>query len=303
MCAYNQMLWGPLNLLLFAGLAPLFEGLIRKITARVQSRQGPPLLQPYYDLLKLLGKENMDPSGGWPFRLAPAVALASILAVVLILPVAGKETFLTPRTDMITLVYLLTLGGVATLMGALASKSTFALIGASREMITMIMIEPLMVMMMLPAVIKYQSLDMGTILYGGAINYSWTFIILILVGLLALQAFVAKQPFDIAEAEIELAGGPLIEYTGPNLAFFKFYLMIKQLFYAYLLSAIFIPLLNSGSFYLDLLVQLLEITAVFVLIALLSSTNPRFRIDQALRYYAVLFLLALGSIGASLYIK
>ena len=56
------------NVILFLGLAPLYEGVLRRLAARVQSRRGPPLIQPYYDLFKLLGKERIDSAGTWPFR-------------------------------------------------------------------------------------------------------------------------------------------------------------------------------------------------------------------------------------------
>ena len=61
--AYTVILF---NLALFLLLAPFYEGVVRRLTARVQSRQGPPLLQPYFDLFKLLGKENLDAGGAWP---------------------------------------------------------------------------------------------------------------------------------------------------------------------------------------------------------------------------------------------
>jgi len=67
-----------LNVLLFALLAPFFEGVIRRVTARVQSRKGPPLLQPYFDVLKLLGKENLDSAGTWPFRTSMRCSMNSL---------------------------------------------------------------------------------------------------------------------------------------------------------------------------------------------------------------------------------
>ena len=71
-----DILYIAVNILVFLALAPLFEGVIRRITARVQSRQGPPIIQPYYDLLKLLGKQNMGP-GNFAFKIAPMMAMAS----------------------------------------------------------------------------------------------------------------------------------------------------------------------------------------------------------------------------------
>ena len=291
------------NLVLFLGLAPFFDGIVRRVTARVQSRQGPRLVQSYFDIFKLLGKENIDSVGILPFRLAPLVAFASMLSVIAILPVAGKATALTQYADAITLVYLLTLGGVAVLLGAFASKNIYALIGASREMTTMIMVEPILFMVLMLGVLKTGSLDLNAVIYGTAsADYGWPGIVMIVVSLFGLQAFVARQPFDIAEAEQELLGGPFIEYSGPNYALFKYYMLLKQMFYAYLPIAMFVPLVKSGNFVLDLAVQMVLTAVVFLLIGLLSSTHPRYRIDQALKYFAVLFLVALGAIGAAVVI-
>lgn len=290
------------NLLLFLALAPLFDGIVRRVAARVQNRQGPPLWQPLFDILKLLGKENIDPVGILPFRLAPLVAFASILCVVAILPVAGRATALTPYADTLSLIYLLTLGGVAVLVGAFSGKNVFALIGASREMTTMIMIEPILFMILLLGVLKSGSLDLTTVLHGTpAGDYGWAGLVMIVVALFALQAFVGRQPFDIAEAEQEILGGPFIEYSGPNYALFKYYLMIKQMFYAYLLIAVFSPPPHSGLLVIDLIAQMLLTSLVFLVIGLLGATHPRFRIDQALNYFAGLFFLALCAVAGTLF--
>jgi formate hydrogenlyase subunit 4 len=128
------------NIIIFLAFAPLFEGIVRKLTAKVQSRQGPPVIQPYYDLIKLLGKENFT-VGNWVFTLAPLMSFAAILSVICFIPLGYKTNFLTQYADVITIIYLLTMGGVSILLGALSSRNTFAMMGASREMVTMIMVE------------------------------------------------------------------------------------------------------------------------------------------------------------------
>jgi formate hydrogenlyase subunit 4 len=290
------------NVVIFIALAPLFEGIVRKITAKVQSRQGPPVTQPYYDIMKLLGKENIDSAGTWTFRVAPVIALTSILSVVALIPFGRQANFLTQYADVISIIYLLTLGGVAVLLGALSSRNTYALIGASREMITMIMVEPVLAMLFIIGAVKVKTLGIaaaiGSITSSG---YSISVVIMIIVYLMALQAFVGRQPFDIPEAEIEILEGPYIEYSGPNYALFKYYIMIKQMFYAALFVMAFNPIAPTGYYAADVAIQLVGIILVYVIIALVGSTNPRFRIDQAIKYYAVLILLSLGAIGLSAY--
>jgi len=286
------------NVLLFLLLAPLFEGVMRRVTARVQSRQGPPIVQPYYDLFKLLGKERINSAGNWAFKLAPLAAFASILAVVSLVPFGSKLNALGGRVDAVTVVYLLTLGGVSVLLGALASRNTFAAIGASREMVTMVMVEPVLAMTLILGAVRSHGLGLGPAVFGTAgLGYSVSTAVMLAAYLLALQAFVAKQPFDIAEAEIEVLEGPFIEYSGPDYALFRYYMMMKQMFYAWLFVAVFLPFLRTGSYAGDILTQLAGTLVVFIGIALVGSTNPRLRIDQAVKIYAVLILVALGAVG------
>lgn len=290
------------NIVVFLAFAPLFDGIIRKLIAKVHSRKGPPVIQPYLDILKLLGKENINSAGNWAFTLAPVLAFASVISVISFIPLGHKSTYLTQYADVITIIYLLTLGGVSILLGGLASKNTFAMIGASREMVTMIMVEPVLAMTFILAAVKVKSLGIDTTMLN-ALNsgYAWSVVVMIAAFLMALQAFVGRQPFDIAEAEIEILEGAYIEYSGPNLAMFKYYCMLKQMFYAALFVTVFVPYLNTGFYIADILVQLVEISLVFVLIALIGSTNPRLRIDQAVKYYAFLIVMSLCAIGLSVY--
>lgn len=297
-----KILYMIVNVLIFLALAPLFEGIIRKLTAKVQSRQGPPIVQPYYDLLKLLGKENLVADGNAAFKIAPMIAFASIVAAVAFLPFGAKPGVFDGYADIITVIYLLTLGGVSVLLGALSSKNTFASIGASREMITMIMVEPVLAMTLILGAIKLQSLSVSSAVAGiTAAGFGYSALVMCAVYLLALQAFVARQPFDIAEAEIEILEGPFIEYSGPNYALFKYYMMIKQMFYASLFVMAFVPFIVTEWYVINVVVQLVCVSVVYVLIALLGSTNPRLRIDQAIKYYSVLIVLALCAVGLSVY--
>jgi formate hydrogenlyase subunit 4 len=289
------------NVLVFVLLAPLFEGVIRKVTARVQSRKGPPVIQPYYDLLKLLGKQNLS-AGNIAFHIAPMVAMASILGVIVFLPLGYQANSLTKSADIITVVYLLTLGCVGVLLGALSSRNTYALIGLSREMITMIMVEPVLAMTFILGAVKVKSLGIAAAVFGVAAGgYRASVILMMASYLMALMAFVGRPPFDTAEAEVEILEGPFIEYSGPNYALFKYYLMLKQMFYAALFVIVFIPPLKTGFYGADVLIQLAFVLGVILVIALVGATNPRLRIDQAQKYYAVWIAASLTAVGLSVY--
>ncbi|HEK85793.1 MAG TPA: NADH-quinone oxidoreductase subunit H [Candidatus Aminicenantes bacterium] len=285
------------NLVFFLLLAPFLEGVMRKITARIQSRQGPPLYQPYLDLFKLLGKENLVSAKNWAFRLAPLLAFTSILAAVAILPLHGQENFLSQKADLMTLIYLLTLSGFSILIGALASGNPFGSVGASREMITIIMLEPVLAMTIILGALRSGTMTLSGALEGVASTKSFSYFLMLAVYLLALQAFVSRQPFDIPEAEVEILEGPYIEYSGPNYALFRYALNIKRMFYAWLLVNGFLSFLRPENYFLDLLLQTIVIILLFVLISVVGATHPRFRIDQAIKYYAFLIVLSLVAVG------
>src|SRR5512142_191223 len=111
-----SVLGGVANIALVLLVAPLCEGILRKVTARVQSRQGPPLWQPYFDLLKLLGKEDIE-SGQTPAmqRFAAYLSLATVLTLACLVPM-GSATPLNGAGDAVLVIYLLTLSGICTLL-------------------------------------------------------------------------------------------------------------------------------------------------------------------------------------------
>ena len=296
-----DMIYILVNIIVFLAFAPLFEGIVRKLTAKVQSRQGPPIVQPYYDLIKLLGKENLVVDN-WAFKIAPLFSFEAIVSVICFIPFGYKSNFLTYYADVFTVIYLLTMGGVSILLGALSSRNTYAMMGASREMVTMIMVEPVLAMTFFVGAVKVKSLAIDSTIFSVMnTGYSWAVVLMLVLYLMALQAFVGKQPFDIAEAEQEILEGPFIEYSGPNYALFKYAMMLKQMFYAALFVMVFVPFFNTGIYIVNIAVQLVLIALVYVVIALVGATNPRLRIDQAVKYYSVLIILSLGAVGLSVY--
>ena len=132
-----RLIAGAALMILVAGLAFLFEGVDRVVHARMQRRIGPPVFQPFLDLLKLLGKENIVPRRAvpWAFNGAPWVAAATMLLLFLYIPMGSLPPILGGEGDMILIIYLLGLSGVAMAVGGFASGNPIANVGAQREMI------------------------------------------------------------------------------------------------------------------------------------------------------------------------
>jgi formate hydrogenlyase subunit 4 len=294
-----MMVGGLLNAVAALLLAPLFEGGLRKLTARIQSRQGPPLRQPYFDVLKLLGKEDLE-SGETPWmqRFAVYLSLASALTLAFLVPM-GFTAPLNGAADAILLIYLLTLCGVGTLLAGLAAGSTYSLVGINREMMTMIVLEPLFAIAILVGAMHTQSFRLEAVLDGSvyvADGIPWSGLILLAVLLLAFQALVQRVPFDLSEAETEIMEGPLMEYSGPKLALLKQAQMVKLVLYSALFVALFAPWGSHLSFPWGVLLFWAKVAGLVILVTLVAATHARYRIDQAIRFFAGLLVMAFAAL-------
>ena len=295
--------FGVANVALTLAAAPLCEGIVRKVTARVQSRKGPPVLQPYYDLLKLLGKEDIE-AGEVPGmqRFAAYLALGATLTLATLVPMGGNVP-LSGWADAILLVYVLTLCGVSTLLAGLAAGSPYSLLGVSRGMMTMLTLEPILAVAVIVAAVRCGSLRLdavlGASLFAGTVWAPSAWVTLVVM-LLALQAFVERVPFDVAEAETEIMEGALVEYSGPKLALFKYARMVRLFAYAGLFVGLFSSLGRTWPYPLGVVAFLLQTLGLVLLVTLVGATHARYRVDQAIRYFGALLLAAVGALGLAL---
>jgi len=284
-----------LNVALALLLAPLYEGLMRKLKAAIHSRIGPPITQPYLDLFKLLGKEDLRTTGGMLYGAAPALTLGSVLLLALLVPMGARPPFAFAG-DIVVLLYVAAISAVLLMLTAFGSGSPYASVGSSREMMMMLSVEPVMVVALVVGALKAGTLATGDIIvwqleHGPTLSMA----IAGIAFLLALQAQAGKLPFDIPEADQEIMGGPLIEQSGPRLALFRWAMWSKQFVLAVLLVEVFLPWPGTGIFTLDLMLTLVKAFVVLVVVALVDAVNPRLRIDQAMGYY---LRVAFSSIAA-----
>jgi len=312
-----DVLWtvaGAVLVAAFGILAALFLlGVDRIVTARMQARIGPPLSQPLTDLKKLFTKENVVPANAipWLFNAAPLIALASAITILLYIPVGGFPPVLAGGGDLILVMYLLTIPALALVAGGFSSGSPYATVGAQREMVTMIAYEfPLAVVIIaiawklaaagIPLPFTLASIQAYPIwgLVGplGMIGA----LILFLVLLIVTPAELSRIPFDTPEAETELAGGVLVEYSGKNLALFTLTQGVKTVVMASLAVALFFPYRLSAVLpapaiirpVLDLAFFLVLVVLVaFVSVSVIRVSMARFRINQVVSVYWIYFSL------------
>jgi len=286
-----------LNVALALLLAPRYEGILRKLKAALHSRIGPPITQPFLDTLKLLGKEDLRTVRGTLYAVAPALSLASVLLLATLVPMGGAPP-LAFAGDIVVLVYVAAVSAVLLILTGYASGSPYASVGGSREMMTLLTVEPVVAVALVVGAMKARTLSTAGILAWSAGNGPT--ISMLLAGatlFLAVQAQAGKLPFDIPDADQEIMGGPLIEQSGPRLALFKLVLWIKQLLFALLLVELFFPWPRVGLLPVDLLFSLVKVLVVLVLVAVVDVVNPRLRIDQAMRYYVGVAFTSLAALA------
>ena len=256
----------------------------RKVTAKLQWRVGPPFAQPFYDVVKLLGKENLIPKNAEPivFILAPMLGLASITIVSLVLWLANitNSSFIG---DLIVISYLLLIPSLALMLGGFASGNPLAVTGASREMKLILGYELPYLFILLTVIVKSGLSIQLTALHNHAAILSVSGIIAFLVALLCIQAKLGLLPFDLAEAETELMEGAYIEYSGTLFAIYK----LTQAMALFTLPVFLITLFLGGMKFTGwgIVFTLLKFLVILVLIIVIKNTNPRIRIDQGVKFF------------------
>ena len=273
--------------LLFTAAAGLLTSWVdRKVTAMVQMRVGPPLLQPFYDLRKFFIKETCVPAGGATglFLLAPLIGFAGVTLASMILWRSLIDSEATFVGDLIVLFYLLMLPALGVVLGAFASRNPLSSIGGSREIQLMMAYELPLVIVVLVPVIQAGSIRMGDLVtQTPAASLSGA--LALLAGIACVQAKLTIVPFDMPEAETELSGGAFIEYSGPPLGVFKLTRAMMLFTMPVFLVALFFGGLATAP---GIAPKLWGLLAWFVLVALtvvIRNTTPRVRTDQAVKFF------------------
>ena len=291
----------------------LYRGVDRKLVAHMQGRVGPPVIQPFRDVQKLLMKENIIPDGAisWLFTAAPFVCLITSALLLLYIPLFGQEALLGGYGDAILIIYLLILPSLALVLAGFASSSPYATVGAQREMVIMMSYElPLAITVVSLAWRIGHAADNPFMFSTIAGTPIWSLVgplgiigslILLFALLVVTTGEAGKVPFDIAEAETEIAGGLLVEYSGRNLCLFYLADIIKTFALASLVVALFIPynlspLVGIGEPVLagvvDGLFFLVKVFAVmFISVSVIRAAMARFKISQACWVYIIVMTL------------
>lgn len=278
----------------FAGL--LLAGIDRKIVARMQKRIGPPILQPFYDFMKLLGKETIIPHAAAKriFLAAPVAGLVSLIVTGMFIPVGGVALFNT-TADIVVIIYLLIIPAVSIIIGGAASGSPYAGVGLSREMVAVVSYELPFIMILLAIAKKVGGDDGMTFAFAditawqaahGVLIGQWALIPAALAMLLVIPAEVGSHPFDIAEAETEICEGTLVEYSGAPLAVYELSHAVKMFIMTALFTALFLGGITTGIVVLDVVIFLAICIVVTILcMSLIHAITARLKVEVLFRFY------------------
>jgi NADH-quinone oxidoreductase subunit H len=273
--------------LLFTAAAGLLTSWVdRKVTAMVQMRVGPPLLQPFYDLRKYFIKETCVPAGGATglFLMAPLIGFAGVTLASMILWRSIINVEFTFVGDLIVLIYLLMMPALGVILGAFASRNPLASIGGSREIKLMMAYELPLVLLVLVPVIQAGSIRLGDLLtHTPAASFSG--VLALLCGIACVQAKLTIVPFDMPEAETELSGGVFIEYSGAPLGVFKLTRAMMLFTMPVFLAALFFGGLITAPGVAGKLWGLLIWFVLVALTVVIRNTTPRVRTDQAVKFF------------------
>jgi formate hydrogenlyase subunit 4 len=291
---------------LVLGLAPLLTGFVRKVKARLLRRRGPPLLQPYRDLIRLMRKDVvLAGNASWLFRVIPYLMFAGTWVAASLVPTFGNGLLFSWTADLIALTALL---GSVRFFQALAGMdvgTAFGGIGSSREVMIASLAEPAMLITafsvamiagstQLPTVAEF----MGSDAVGLRVSLGMAFVALTIVAL----AENARIPVDNPATHLELTmvhEAMVLEYSGRHLALVDLSSELKLLLYISLIACVFLP---WGTATADASVARLGLGALFYLgklavlgflLAVFETSIAKMRVFRIPEFLGAALMLAL----------
>src|SRR5438067_2767864 len=274
----------------FLAAAPLLKAAIKKMKATLQNRQGPPLLQGYYDLAKLLRKDPLrSETATWVYMAGPRVYLAAAVAATTLVPVLVAAAPLEAAGGILLLVGTLALGRFALATAALDTGSPFGGMGASRDMTIAALAEPALMLGLFTSALAAGSLNLGVLVIsplqqGVALHPSD---LLAFAGLFMIViAETGRIPVDNPATHLELTmihEAMVLEYAGPDLALVEWASAVKELLYLTLLADLFFPWgiatsIAPGPIAIALIAWALKVFLLATAVTLVESTNAKLRL-------------------------
>ena len=298
--------------LFLIAIAPLLTGIIRKVKAAFQFRQGPPFLQPYYDLLKYFRKEIVvSDSASWIFHAAPYVVLAACASCSFFTPSVSFALAPSSTGDVILIVYLMALARFFMALAAMDTASAFGGMASSREMMISSIAEPAMILCFISLASSCGSANLAGIMSKVAERGDYYFaaenIFVLFALFLIVTAETGRVPFDNPATHLELTmvhEGMILEYSGKYLAMINMASYIKQavlfavvvnVFFPYAMASVATP----PAFFAAAAALASKLIIFSIVIGVFESSLAKSRLFQVPDLIGIAFILALTSIITS----
>ena len=294
-----------LHMALVLALAPGVTGIVRKLKARLLGRRGPPVIQPYRDLVRLLRKDAVVAhSASWLFRVTPYLVFTAIWLGASLIPTFTTNLLLGPTADLIALVALLGSARFFTALAALDVGTSFGGIGASREMMIASLAEPAMLMVIFTVSLLIGSTSLSVIA-DFLISHPVGLRVSLGLGLIALMIVAiaenARVPVDNPATHLELTmvhEAMILEYSGRHLALMEAAAMLKLLLYISLIACIFLPFGmaqadGAAALARGLGLYLAKLAGGAVILALFETSLAKMRVFRVSEFLAAALLLGL----------
>jgi formate hydrogenlyase subunit 4 len=287
-------------------LAPLLTGFVRKVRARLLRRQGPPLLQVYRDLWRLLRKEAvMAESASWLFRMAPYMIFAATWVAAALVPTFATGLLFSWSADLIAIVALIGSGRFFLALAGLDVGTSFGGIGSSREVMIASLAEPAMIMIVFSLALIAGSTQLSTVA-GFMLSAKVGLKVSLAMGLVALVMVAiaenARIPIDNPATHLELTmvhEAMVLEYSGRHLAMIELAGSLKLLLYLSLIGCIFTPwglaLAGAGpaAYALGAGAYLGKLTVGGFLLALFETSIAKMRVFRVPEFLGAALMLGL----------
>jgi formate hydrogenlyase subunit 4 len=275
------------HVLLALTVPPLLLGVIAKTKAVFAGRVGPPLLQPYYDLVKLFRKGSVfSTTTTWVFRAGPVVGLVTAALAVLLIPLGDAAAPVSFPGDLVLLAYLLGLGRFFTASAALDTGSSFEGMGAAREVTFACLAEPAFFLGLLVLARLSGSLQLAGML-GSSLTSHWegagaSLALVLLSWFIVLLAENSRIPFDDPNTHLELTmihEVMVLDHSGPALGMVLYGAALKLFVFGALVVRLALPL-ATGSPWLDWPLFVGGLLGVAVAVGVVESTTARLRLTH-----------------------
>ncbi len=279
------------QILLLVAVSPLVSGIIRKIKNNIRMRKGAGIFQPYYNLAKLFGKEEVvSDTTSWIFRAAPFVILASSVCALSLVPVFAATLSFSNMGDFLAIIFILALGRFFIALAGLDAGSAFGGMGSSREMFISTFAEPVALLSVFAVSLNAGSTNLAAV--SAPVGLRLSSIIAAISLFIVTIAETSRIPVDNQETHLELTmihEAMVLEYSGKSLALIELASHIKQILFFSLIAAVVIP---WGDF-------ALKMTVIIITVSLIEVSVAKMRLFRAVDLLSFAFVISIMAVIVS----